>query len=112
MAAEYQDKQNLTLLNWKTPGKSIAYDKWRKKLPPLYKSFVLMAKTDRIVTENYFEGKVPLPQKNCFKMLYTQHHHHESHSVYSNSITAHRFTTGTYGINSIKNQSTKIWNDL
>ena len=70
-----------------------------------------IALQNTLLIKDFFNEDLPKPLKEHFKKLNDQHRHATRSSAY-NSIFVPKVHTETYGKNSIKYQSTKLWNDL
>ena len=64
-----------------------------------------------LLIKDFFNEEFPKPFNDYFKKINDQHQH-VTHSSTRNSIFVPKVHTETYGKNSIKYQSTKLWNNL
>ena len=86
-------------------------------LRDIYKNLKVLKLPDYIALQNtflikdFFNEDLPKPLNEHFKKLNNQHRHATRSSAH-NSIFVPKVHTETYGKNSIKYQSTKLWNNL
>ena len=70
-----------------------------------------IALQNTLLIKDFFNEDLPKPLNEHFKKLNDQHRHATLSSAH-NSIFVPKVHTETYGKNSIKYQSTKLWNNL
>ena len=86
-------------------------------LRDIYKNSKILKLPDYIPSQNtllikdFFSEELPKPLNKHFKKLNDQHQH-PTRSSTNNSIFVPKVHTETYGKNSIKYQSAKLWNNL